>query len=277
MTTVIDRPVATVATFVDVTPEMAADMLRRNPVNRKLKPKSVDAYARDMAAGNWRQTCEPIKFTAGLLLLDGQHRLHAIVASGVTVRLLVAEGVEEAAQEVMDTGVKRSAADALGLYGESKNQSLVAAIARLAINVEVGGFGSFAVTRQVTNAEILSFVQANPDVRLAADRAGTVARQIDASSTAAVGYALWRMRRVDPYALESFISAAVDRVGLYPGDPATAMTRRLAEARRNRERLSVAAQVSVMFRAWNARREGRPLQKIPVTTNGSSVAVPTLR
>src|SRR4051794_31155207 len=102
----------------DVTPAVAADMLAANTKNRTLRRTLVDVYAADMAKGNWQFTGEAVKISTDGVLLDGQHRLEAIVQAGVTVPMLVVRGLPRATQDVMDSGAKRSAADALRLRDE---------------------------------------------------------------------------------------------------------------------------------------------------------------
>lgn len=63
--------------WVPIDPATAERWLKANKRNRKLRRGPVLAYARDMAAGNWRLTGEAIKFAPDGTLLDGQHLLGA--------------------------------------------------------------------------------------------------------------------------------------------------------------------------------------------------------
>jgi hypothetical protein len=97
-----------------ITPELAAAWLEnRNTHNRPLRDYRIAELARDMSAGRWHDTGEPIKFDYNDALLDGQHRLGAIVASGVTIEMLVIWGLQPETQDYMDIGLKRSVADSL--------------------------------------------------------------------------------------------------------------------------------------------------------------------
>jgi hypothetical protein len=74
----------------DVTPEIADAWLSRcNTHNRKLVDGHVERLVREMKAGRWRLTHQGIAFSAGRVLLDGQHRLWAVFLSGVTVPMRV--------------------------------------------------------------------------------------------------------------------------------------------------------------------------------------------
>lgn len=252
------RPTTSV---VNVTPALAQAWLEHNTGNRKYKDREIDRYARDMAAGRWKLTGESIKFSRELRLLDGQNRLAAVIKSGATVPMFVTRGLDDDSQRVMDTGAKRNSADDLGMHGE-KHASTLAAVCRLAIAAETVGIerqGSLSVS----NLEIVEFLEANPDIRDAVQVAREFARQMDAYPTV-VAYAYWKLSALDPWEAASFFEAAASKVGLNEGDPVLAMTKRFAEARRNRERLPHAVQLSVIYRVWNARREGKTMRFVRI-------------
>jgi hypothetical protein len=96
-----------------VTPDQALKWLEEDHVyNRKVRQTVVAKYARDMAAGNWRETHEAIAFDPDGKLIDGQHRLWAIVESKIDgLTLLVAKGVDRDAQAYIDSGLGRTMAD----------------------------------------------------------------------------------------------------------------------------------------------------------------------
>ena len=73
-----------------VTPEMARRWLDSNTrSNRRPSAKTVDAYAREMAAGRWLVTHQGIAFNQAGELVDGQHRLLAIIEADVNVLMMV--------------------------------------------------------------------------------------------------------------------------------------------------------------------------------------------
>lgn len=102
------------AKIVDVTPNIAASLLRRaNFRNRKVKPAVVKKYAKIMASGDWKFSPETISISKTGRLLNGQHRMMAVVHSGVTCRFLFATGFDDEVFSVLDRGSTRTKADAL--------------------------------------------------------------------------------------------------------------------------------------------------------------------
>lgn len=98
-----------------VTPDMAAEYLEANRNNRKLRKSLVNRLAADIAAGSYQLTHQGVAFDDEGVLLDGQHRLAAIVQAGVACFVLVTRGLPRQSQLVMDDHAKRDAADSIHL------------------------------------------------------------------------------------------------------------------------------------------------------------------
>lgn len=93
-----------------ITPEMAKEYLTVNTENyRGLSKDRVISYSSDMKNGRWQFNGEAIKFDESGKLIDGQHRLHAIVRAGVPVDMLVIRGVETGVN-IYDVGSNRTMA-----------------------------------------------------------------------------------------------------------------------------------------------------------------------
>lgn len=92
-----------------VTPAMAEKWLKKNHAkNRRVSQNIVDAIANDIASGNWKTTHQGICFDGNGALIDGQHRLSAIVQAGVAVDIVVAENDGSEIGDPIDTHRKRT-------------------------------------------------------------------------------------------------------------------------------------------------------------------------
>lgn len=123
------------AGWMMVTPAVAERWLRVNGRNRPVRKDVVKAYARDMLNKVWAPTHQGVAFNDQNQLIDGQHRLHAIVLSGVTVRMMVTfglpskiEGKEMTTMDAVDRGATRSVADQLTIQHGMNNGSITASI-----------------------------------------------------------------------------------------------------------------------------------------------------
>lgn len=98
-----------------VTPEQAAEWLEDNyDKNRPLRHSWVEQLASRMRAGNWKLTHQGIAFDGSGKLIDGQHRLWAIVEYGQPVQMQVSRGVDRDSFGVLDQHRVRSVSDLAG-------------------------------------------------------------------------------------------------------------------------------------------------------------------
>lgn len=98
-----------------VTPEMAAEMLRHNVLNRRLNKTRVQTLISAIKNGTWTESPQPICFDKDGNLIDGQHRLEAIVRAEVPVIMTIATNVPSDA--VIDKGLERDTASSLYMRG----------------------------------------------------------------------------------------------------------------------------------------------------------------
>lgn len=261
--TIAKKSASVKASVVNVTPTMAASWLAANEANRSLRPRLVDKYARDMSLGNWAMTGEPIKFACSGTLLDGQHRLYALVQSNTTQQMLVVKGVEADAQLVMDTGSARTASDALTLAGH-KYTALVAASARLAANWEAGAF-VHAHQHEVpamSHSDIIAYVEAHPELEVYAAQYSSTWRRIRARGSVVLFTAWACGQQAGPDEAWKFFDDLAEMRTTGVGDPRLALLRRFQNAAETREKIPQIKAADMIFRAWNAHRAGVRMSKI---------------
>ena len=130
-------------TICTITPEQAADWLKRNTKNRKVKESTVKAYATDICNNAWLLTHQGIAFDVTGRLIDGQHRLIAIVDAKRPVTMLVSTGWPVAngknqTMDAVDRGVQRTIADQLGLQHDMVDAKRVTHIANHIASICLG-------------------------------------------------------------------------------------------------------------------------------------------
>lgn len=105
-----------VAEVITITPTDATNWLKGNNNNRPVRPKHVDFLAREILSGNWQVNGQAIIIAEDEQVLDGQHRLLAIIAAGKSIQSLVVYGITEGAFKTIDTGAVRTSSDALHMH-----------------------------------------------------------------------------------------------------------------------------------------------------------------
>lgn len=114
------------ARFELVTPDQAKSWLNNNPNIRKLRAHRVAAMARAIESGHFDTTHQGIALADDGALLDGQHRLSAIVKTGIPVNLLVTRGLPRTVVKTIDSGMPRQAYERLGT--DKLNTSICSAL-----------------------------------------------------------------------------------------------------------------------------------------------------
>ena len=112
----------TIYTEITVTPEAARQMLNNcHSEQRNVNQRRVDLYAREMASGNWHEppyTFDSIAVDENGKLVNGQHRLLAVVKANVTVRFNLLQGVRTPQGLILpagDIGLARHGAFVTGM------------------------------------------------------------------------------------------------------------------------------------------------------------------
>lgn len=251
------------ATFEDITPELATKLLAANTRNRNLTKRLVSDYVREMMLGNWRSNGEAIKVAIDGTVLDGQHRLAAVTESGVTLqKVLLVTGLDPETQHTMDSGRKRTAADAMAIHGDT-NVNILAAVARRAWLWDAGHH-KFANTQRPSTTELLAVLKKYPSLRRSAEMGVRVQQSYkpcNASVTGTVHHILNQIPDAQGDVAEFFARLA-NGADLGEGHPILTLRNRLLRDKVTSRNVPFHQNVGLYFRAWNAVREGRTLQTI---------------
>jgi hypothetical protein len=249
------------AQWVTITPDLAKSLLQYNTHNRRLNQGRVDEYARQMRAGLWKRTGATIQFARGVLI-DGQTRLHALIAAGHTCRFLVVGGLPMAVQNVLDTNGVRSGADALHLDGVP-NAFLTAAIIRQWDILERTPVENREAPKRVrlSHQELIDHYRANPEL-------GEVASRLCRWRNLPIGsvwggvmmHLLLKGAKWDD--LDAFFGPISTGVGLANGSPQLALKRRIEEHGRKTRRLTDRELSALIVKAWNAWTTGRSVYNL---------------
>lgn len=113
-----------------ISPETARKYLGKNTENRPIRQSWVEALAGMMQRGEWKLLHQGIAFDDTGRLVDGQHRLLAILSSGVTVKMTVTRDLEPESYRYIDGGAKRSISDRLKLLNDPNINTIAIAIVR---------------------------------------------------------------------------------------------------------------------------------------------------
>lgn len=258
--------------ILDVTPDMAREMIANNSRNRSVNNRLVDRIASSIVAGEWQFNAQPIQVAKDGTLLDGQHRLLACIKAGKSIQVLVVWNAEPASQETMDMGKSRTVADILRLRGY-RHQNVIAALGRRVALAEAYGFTSalFAGQREVSPGAILRTVEQLEDLPRYVNYAKSIAELLKFNS-GLTGFLMWWLDQIDRVDSDYFWDKLRTGENLHEGDPIYAL-RQFALNRDPKNRGTYAHNIQtagIVIKAWNRYRLGEPTQRIGFRTGGAN-------
>lgn len=165
--------------MVKMSPEMAQSILDKTAIDqRKINNNTVYLYSDQMKKGLWiGANGESIKVSSDGNMIDGQHRLKAVVHSQCTVDMLLIKGIHEDNITTIDDGKPRSFADILsmdGLDGTELAFNTISTFCRHVFRLKKavgkdGIFGTGHFTTKLSNTELLKFLKSNESLMVTAN------------------------------------------------------------------------------------------------------------
>lgn len=263
---------------VKVTPELAQDFLTYNTHNRPIKDKTVKKYTADMLNDRWEFTGDVINWTVEGKMINGQHRLLAIIASGKAQVFHVQCGLKADAFNKMDIGKLRSAGDTLAMQGFS-NYSVVAGVVRYVSvykNDMLNDYINTTNKMKFSNQDIAEEAE-KLDRELLQEAATTSVKFygrvkfMDSTSIAPLFYIF--AEKDKEMALNFFdMLATGDGIGTEKYPSIFLLRNKLINSMSSGSKISVKHRWALIIKAWNFYKEGRDIKLL--TWNESQEAFP---
>lgn len=251
---------------INVSPELAKRWLEdHNDRNRKLARNRVDQYARDMRDGEWTFDGSPINFNPEGQLLNGQHRLHAIVQSHTTQPIQVFFNVPTESQANMDTGMPRRLSDYYTMEGVPNSGPLVT-VARRVVGWE-NGYKANPQNYRPTNHQVQEAIETYPELHEYAKVAATRAKK-SGLSVAVLGLAMFLIMPIDFEQANWFFERVYDGAGLHDQDPIYLLRERMRVMPYKMKRRPESEQLGYTIVAWNHYRKDHTLGKLQAPRGG---------
>lgn len=243
-----------------VTPEMAAEWLKKNNRNRKLSLALVDLLSNEIKNGNWQQNGDTIRFD-DKGLLDGQHRLHAIIKAGKPVDTFVVTGLETDSMRTIDTDRRpRSTGAVLQLAGEVDTNVLSGAI-RVVLDMREDTKWKRS-SRLLPKRTFFDFLDNEPSVRDSVRFAQNL-HSLKKLAGPTVPAGLYHMfSSVAKKEAQKFFNDLNDGLNLSPRDPAYLLRQRLIDNSASRSKLERTVVMALFTKAWNARLRGDEMRQL---------------
>ena len=256
------------ARVVTITPKIANQLLLRNTHNRPVRTAAIEQYAADMRKGDWQVNGEAIKISVDGHVLDGQHRLYAVLEADASMTTLLITGLPQKAQETMDQGRARTFGDVLKLRGEHDYFNLAAAVRIVCIyeqhGIPIQPRGTVAPSVQ----QLSRTLERNPEIRESVKLGSSLRRSWLSASVIAGLHFLFSI--ADHADAEDFIKRVCTGENLAVDDPRYVLRERLIREDREATGLHVKVKTAFVVRAWNAYRSGEAITRLMWNPGGSN-------
>jgi len=268
---------------VRVTPERAAIYLKDMIKNRSVKKSQVKKFTNDMTSGKWAPLDALPTFLYFLhdgTLVDGQHRLLALIASG-TIQEFYKIIIDEKFVHLIDIGSSRTLTDVLEILkgnpdarvrnlvleilkdstGASANALSV--ITRKCMAADAGRLSSLSGSAAISSREDeLKFIEQHPELIEYTRQA----RDFDNHSTIYAA-AWWDYARTDKNKADKFFVAIRDNVFASRNHPANTLVRQLAKLREPGVMQRATTILGYIYAAIQADYRGEKTSKLKQTTD----------
>lgn len=240
-----------------MTPEEATRLLDHNTLNRPLSDQHVRRIASQILSGKWRFNGDTIKISDDGQVLDGQHRLWAVVESKVSIETILVKGIAREAFATIDTLRKpRSGADVLALNGATKHRAMTSAALQWLARWQRGSIENYkAPVNRIENSDIEMLYENNPGIERAIQR---VLHLRGLANPSLVGFFYYVLANRNPELAERMAFTLENPAGISITDPFFRMRMYFASDRPHRKDPIVT--IALMVKAANAAYQGRDIK-----------------
>jgi hypothetical protein len=237
-----------------VTPTTAEEWLGHNTANRRIRRNQVERFARDMEVGAWQENGEGICFATDGTLINGQHRLSALVLAGVALPMLVVRGLPMHAQDTMDDGAKRTMGDTFSFHGVASHHTAAAIVRRVLMWQD--GIRTNSGAMQPSKAEQLEAWRTDSTLRAAVE-ASVQMRSRGQVPSSIVGLTWWLFSQIDGEQCATFWHGLHTGSDLPANSPIHAVREKIIRRNAQPGRVQETEYLAWIIKAWNLWRADR--------------------
>ena len=259
-----------------VTPEKARDWLGRKGKNRTISQRHVRSLADEMVLGRWELNGVPIIFDSMGNLVDGQHRLEAVVLSKESILMLIVSGVESArAFETIDVLSRGRGVHQIAQMDGIKNANAMTAVARRLLLWEQTPnkkeFSLYLGHLSLAPQNLIDYLREHErEIAGILDQVKGTSLYCSCGAGAALTTALVICNRVDEVATMLFIDAIVTGEFLARDSGALQLRNKLMNrTERKNNRVWETELMALTIKAWNYYSDDKPLKLLAWRQEGN--------
>jgi hypothetical protein len=241
----------------EIGPDRAGELLEKNVFNRRITPQYLNILIGAMERGEWKFNGDSIRIDKQGRVLDGQHRLQAVLRTGITIRVIMIEGLDPEVMDTIDVGKRRNFADILSISGHKNVHETASALRK--IEQCLVGKGN---AKRLTIVQLENMLKGDwADIVTKVQYCRTCPRYVAPCSAVAAAYALFS--RVNKVHAKRFIDGltfgeGIDRTAI------KVLREQLMNNKTASHRYHTKQLMAVIIVAWEAYRKGQIPDRIVI-------------
>jgi hypothetical protein len=251
-----------------VTPDYAKELLNKNISNRPLTKTHVLSLSKSILNGEWKVTGEPIKFSKNGNLIDGQHRLAAIILADQGIQLSIIRNIDNSAFDVIDIGRPRRISDILAIMKISNSSAVAAGIRVFIAFKKLNPNGSPSLQEKTSAIDVERVISRSKNYEHWAFLANSDRYKKIIPTGLSMGLGMIFSEKSDSYA-HLFFEKLISGEGLSAKDPILTLRDRLISNKSSTLKLPQAHLAFFIVKAWNASRSNKKLTILKISENES--------
>lgn len=254
--------------LMELTPALATRWLETNAGNRKLTTEHVEYLADQMKAGGWKLTGDPIKLSRAGRLLDGQHRLNALIKAEATLEFWVATNCEDSIFDVLDTGRVRKDKDIVSIYTSSYPREKAALVKNILFYE-----GKVIRKYRLAPAVIHDYVKAH-DLTIYVEQGVKWYDRCRLLTKLEWCYLYWLLYACDTDEAYTFLNTLSHGTNIKAVSPVAVLRHRLEQSYGGRYAFSSAERIGYVTKAWNAHRKNERIEQLRYNPDKEGIIKP---
>jgi hypothetical protein len=260
----------TVIPNVRVTPDFAQELLQHNRNNRPISQKTVKEYAKRMKANEWEFNGDNIRFSEDGILMDGQHKLMAVVDSNTVQVFNIQTGLKPDVFDVIDIGKGRTASDAVAVAGYD-NHGTLSAMIKLVMSYYQNEMKNNAYggkrCKTYSPADVINYMQNGLNVELAQEcstfgnKCMYKSRFYSGPTYAAFCYIFSKIDREQAFFFFELLSSG-ENISKNAYSMIYMLRQKLINQQLKNTRLNTVDKYALLIKSWNYFRKGREVDKL---------------
>jgi hypothetical protein len=244
-----------------ITPEMAMALLEKNTKNRNPSKRQIAFLTNEIKEGRFVFNGESIIIAEDGTLLDGQHRLMAVVEANMPIKSVLIRDVPKEAQKTIDVGTCRSASDVMAMDGIKYSTAIAAGIRNIANGCDNKS------RKRISTTEIMEMYEKEKELMDAMTEYtihlyNTSSKVISASQAMAYMY----LFSLEDRLAKKFIKEIFTGRQFGKSNAAILLRNRLVDDKLSRNRMIGSLKKELFQTAWKKYLEGEVLYRLRVFT-----------